>query len=259
MDKNMKKMAVLGASDPEMQEIERVALELGLKVAHATLEGRRVVAATAYKATGATQPLEGEIVAVECGGPVFVDHKVVNIDHHRPGDPGFGVGPEGFLAASSLGQFLAFVGREPTETQRLICAADHCLGAAYKGLCPGVDPRALRDWRTRSRAEFSRRTTAEQNRLVDEALSALQQLPTVEVGDCKFRDARAAVIQELPEAAAITGTPVLYAMPSPQGLKVGVLNGTPDEIRAFLDNAAAMGLVEPYGDPERGFAGAYQR
>jgi len=39
-----------------------------------------------------------------------------------------------------------------------------------------------------------------------------------------------------------------------------VLGGctTPDMVRAFLDHwAPSQGLVDAYGDPQRGFAGAY--
>src|SRR5690606_24433639 len=36
-------------------------------------------------------------------------------------------------------------------------AADHCLGAAYRGECPGVDPDALMHWRVAQRATFQGR------------------------------------------------------------------------------------------------------
>src|SRR5690606_22285652 len=42
-------------------------------------------------------------------------------------------------------------------------AADHCLAAAYRGECPGVDPDALMRWRVAVRA-------AHQGRPVDELL-----------------------------------------------------------------------------------------
>src|SRR5690606_25622302 len=47
--------------------------------------------------------------------------RVVVIDHHRPGDPGYGRPPEEFLAASSIGQViteLARLGRLPPEPRR---------------------------------------------------------------------------------------------------------------------------------------------
>jgi hypothetical protein len=46
---------------------------------------------------------------------------VVAIDHHRPGDPGYGQGADSFLAASSLGQIIALLAKEgnlPTSWTR---------------------------------------------------------------------------------------------------------------------------------------------
>jgi hypothetical protein len=111
---------------------------------------------------------------------------VVVIDHHRLGDPGYGVPPAQFLIGSSLGQVLAELARlgvlelgagggqhapdttvpgavwshtdaadgkdrwfvshtddrylEIPSDLVLAAAADHCLQAAYRGECPGVDP-----------------------------------------------------------------------------------------------------------------------
>src|SRR5690606_42081711 len=43
----------------------------------------------------------------------------------------------------------------------LAAAADHCLAAAYRGECPGVDPDALMRWRVESRAAFQGRRSEE--------------------------------------------------------------------------------------------------
>lgn len=43
----------------------------------------------------------------------------------------------------------------------MIAAADHCLAAAYRGECPGVDPDHLMAWRVKTRAAFQGRTVAE--------------------------------------------------------------------------------------------------
>jgi hypothetical protein len=40
----------------------------------------------------------------------------------------------------------------------MTAAADHCLGAAYRRECPGVDPNALTRWRAESRAKFQQRS-----------------------------------------------------------------------------------------------------
>src|SRR5690606_21920356 len=88
----MRRMWVLGAPDPEMQLIEGLLAEAGEQVAHALdATGQRVHPGAAYRATALTAPVpEGAAVyAVECGGPA-IPAGAVAIDHHRPGDPGYG-------------------------------------------------------------------------------------------------------------------------------------------------------------------------
>jgi hypothetical protein len=107
---------ILGADDPEMQAIEALAAECGVPVRHATIGGKRVTPATAYQHQ--PYPLDGtvEVVAVECAG-VWSDVESyyephIRIDHHHPGDPGYGLPPADFLRGSSLGQVIAlFAGR----------------------------------------------------------------------------------------------------------------------------------------------------
>ena len=92
------------------------------------------------------------------------------INHHRPEDVGYGLPPEQYWSASSLGQVINTLRCPPRGLQivsknnldvnvviqpRLwllehIAAADHCLRAAYKGQCPGILPVSLRMWRLMS-------------------------------------------------------------------------------------------------------------
>src|SRR5690606_35849929 len=119
---------ILGAPDPEMQAIETLLRECGEHVAYALDErGERVHAGNAYQA--ARPPVsDGQydvVYAVECGGDWFGALNVwspydddggpvltgcIRIDHHRPGDPGYGRPPSEFFAASSLGQVCAVLG-----------------------------------------------------------------------------------------------------------------------------------------------------
>ena len=209
---------ILGAADPEMEAIEKLLRACGETVIHALDASReRVRGASAYRAfppdfddDAITGP-DGCSVAywVECAadGEPAASVQHVTIDHHRPGDPGYGRPPEEFLAASSLGQVITELARLSTPDDRLIdchsgcewlesspqgdhpgrllsrppltwdddaksywwveiawtdarygervlferiprdlvliAAADHCLGAAYRGECPGVDPDEL--------------------------------------------------------------------------------------------------------------------
>jgi len=67
-------------------------------------------------------------------------------------------------------------------------------------------------------------------------------------------------IPEAPEASAITGIALMYSMVdrATGRMKVGLLGAEPATIREWMErNALEMGLVEVYGDPARGFAGAY--
>lgn len=180
---------ILGADDHEMSAIEQLLLECGEQVAYAMYESsKRVHGGNAYKATGfcvATDPLDvwdlppvdgphGPTVThrVECGWDGWEPTDVVVIDHHRPGDPGYGKPPAEFLSASSIGQVCRIVmhpeyidnvlaaierGDNLVDSDRAIvltAAADHCLGAAYMGQCPGVAPDKLLAFRVEQKAVY---------------------------------------------------------------------------------------------------------
>lgn len=386
---------VLGAPDPEMAAIEQLLRECGERVAYALDErGERVTPATAYRCPVPDVPEGAVVYAVECVD-VLPDGWWVRIDHHRPGDPGYGRPPSEFLAASSLGQVISelartgalrraipkeheiarwmannrdlpvaeynemlrtrwfWSGREdmpgpnPYASDGTIArgvswiydgyavavhrndfyferrvaliprpliyaaAADHCLGAAYRGECPGVDPDALMRWRAESRAKFQGRTVEEVLADVERARESLRRAPTVVLDGvsprrkreegCPAEASRAFCVRdmrgvctahrldhdcgcatqqcvtlcgayahgpcsvpELPDAASRDGeayvtTVTVDGSGHPCRPKI-VLGGctTPDMVRAFLDHwAPAQGLVDAYGDPARGFAGAY--
>lgn len=217
---------VLGASDPEMQTIESLLRGSGEHIAYAVdARGERVTPATAYRATaardasGAEVMLEGTVYLVECEVPMADGAQRVVIDHHRPGDPGYGRPPAEFLAASSIGQVWRILRKcahprmglfaydrewilsDGGETRDvggfligppyaeavplevvLAAAADHCLGAAYRGECPGVDPDALMRWRAESRAQFQGRAVADVLADVERARHAVREAPLVSLG-----------------------------------------------------------------------------
>ncbi len=306
---------ILGAPDPEMAAIESLLFAAGQRVAYAMVAGVRVHPGNAYKALsvadvpgGTEWPEEalhyldrlraqgGEIVCVECaladerygmnGAYDSIDcaAMVTSIDHHRPGDPGYGLPPGQYLAASSLGQvlllthahdgFARFDGcwysygpegpnsdnylllqsrhDEPAE-EMLIAAADHCLAAAYRGECPGVDPDALMAWRARTRADFQGRPVAAVEADVAAARAALAVAPKVEIAGVAVARFDATV-PELPEAAARDGIPFLATL-TERGQNKTVLQAAPPQVvAAWMDSQRAAGL-SPYGDPARGFAG----
>lgn len=362
---------VLGAPDPEMELIESILRACGEHVEYATVwrDGvrRRVTPAEAYapdvEIGEGLRGLRATAYMVECAPAVLVGSSVdgidwagaaITIDHHRPGDPGYGQPPDEFLSASSIGQViraLARLGAIPSSWRRMsagwaapltpqyaedgtpvdyvgvpwarpaagggdawdividahtfarvpqeivyAAAADHCLAAAYRGECPGVDPDALMRWRVEQRAAHQGRSVEEVLADVERAREALMDAPVVRLSpepwepacgvhgrtgacwqsggpDPSVRtdacyamgdpllavDMRERVVPELPEAAAREGVCFLARLPGPDGrTKIVCQAGSPEQIRAFMTAwAPAQGLVDIYGDPARGFAGGY--
>jgi hypothetical protein len=247
-----------------MARIEAVLRQHGYTVVYATagLGGERVSPSTAYKADGTSHYLgdqAGDLIFVECQVSGLTPKMV--IDHHRPGDPGYGMLPEKFWQASSLGQVFSLLGLEPSEEDRIVAAADHCLSHAYRWRCPGVNPDALRRWRTASRAAFQGVSEDEIRRKVDAALETLAHLPHVAVAGQMVANAIGLPsIPEAPEAVAISGTALLYSMldKGTGRTKVGLLGAEPETIRAWMEMAPQKwGLIDIYGDPARGYAGGY--
>jgi hypothetical protein len=349
---------ILGAADPEMEAIDSLLRELGETIAYATvgLDGPRVTAAQAYhvdctwRDPASEDDAWDEIVTVECVPTTRVTRR---IDHHRPGDPGFGAPPEEFLRASSIGQVIAELaeldvlpkswdycdtwsdvrgiyetdgewrvevrvpdpGNFDAGDRRVIprdlvltAAADHCLGHAYAGHCPGVDPDELLRFRVAQKVAFRRpcpdcggtggasgcgglsgyegpchtgpfvsvdsilRDIAAAKATIESAewliLGSASTL--IEPGydgaeqsehwyDVCARDMRGAHVSELPEAGTRYGIPyVADGLPVPDGRVKIVCSGSSEVIRAFFGWAEREGLTDAYGDPERGFAGAYR-
>ena len=284
---------VLGAPDPEMAAIENLLRECGQISIQAVVDGARVRPGNAYKYSvsrgqlaeggfGETMASGATLVFVECGADPLPPNSI-RVDHHRPGDPGHGKPPEDFLSASSLGQVLEILGYRASVAEdsarrwgciagspaeqagwergdewAMTAAADHCLAAAYRGECPGIDPQALRVWRIKSRAEFQGRSELEILADVERAESALKSAPRIEIGGVEVADLRGPVIPELPEAATYLGIAYLASIAERDGREKVVVSGSELMLREFISSwAHAQGLTGIYGDPVRGFAGAY--
>lgn len=291
---------ILGASDPEMSRIQDLLEASGIPFTHALGDGgRRVFPGNAYRVIDLSDPIKaGSIpVWVECGpaDPSIQRTKVV--DHHHPGDPGYGQPPAQFLPASSLGQTIALLASHnrlprnwtPFSLEQsfsdsapwyfdghrwylkgshvqyylvpmdlvLSAAADHCLGHAYRGLCPGVSPDDLRLWRAKSRAERQQISVSQIAEDVESAMRAIRALPVCSVEGFDVRVTKSE-IKELQEASAILGEPVMYTKTDRRSgrIKVGLLNGCTEQTVAWM-HWARNALADVYGDPARGFAGGY--
>jgi len=252
---------VLGAGDPEMSAIERVCRENNYIVLYASVQGQRVHAGNAYQADSIDfQAYPGSIpVWVECRSKDYQDHHIV-IDHHHAGDPGYGFLPNEYWLGSSIGQLCALIGHERTDELSITAAADHCLSHAYKGLCPGVSPNALRKWRAKTRAQFQCIPVAKLESQVEQAILILRKKPVININGEDFIDAREGKLKEFSEASAIIGESVMYEIYDfkSRRIKVGVLGGESHKIVAWLKWAEKT-LVDTYGDPQRGYAGGYRK
>lgn len=247
---------VLGAPDHEMQAIRSICQQEGLHWAHATVGGDIVHSYDAYDATGLTALLPAgkpKLVFVECAVLGLRPH--VRIDHHQPGDPGYGKEPHEYLAGSSLGQFLKLIGKEPTHQQRIIAAADHCLTAAYQGLCPGVDPAELQDWREMTRSAARGIPPELLRAQIAEATECLRNAPTINLGGVEVAWLDNEPPREASEASARAALPYTYIKHQEDGrVKSGIRSAPAQAVEFWIENC---GLRDTYGDPQRGFAGGY--
>lgn len=244
-------VALLGASDPEMQAIGTILAGAGIPALRAVdSSGVPVNARTAYSDCHAPGTVDGAVLVVECD-PTGVPNRIT-VDHHRPGDPGYGRPPAEYWEASSVGQVCELLGVSPTAEMRLVAAADHCLAHAYRGECPGVEPAALEEWRLADKAAFQGVPVESIREAVENAKRVLLAAPAVDIGGVAVRSL-AATAPEMPEAASILGVPFTAVLVEHGVRKRVLMAAPPAAVEAFL--AAATGST--YGDPARGFAGEY--
>jgi hypothetical protein len=257
---------VLGAQDPEMREIERVVDSSGRARVHAAKGKRRCTPQTAYEADAVVHVGPDMIPRPALLHPkapaVFVECRLVGrepvarVDHHHPGDPGYEQSPENYLRGSSLGQVLELLERDPSDTQRLLAASDHCLTAAYRGECPGVDPHELLFLRASWQAKVGNRTVSDVVEGILDAAKRVQRHYDSELGEARFLDPTELPL-DLPEGAAYAGVPVRYRHLLPEGiLKEMFKGGSAAAVEAFMAEHEAGGR-RVYGNPYRGYAGAY--
>jgi hypothetical protein len=301
---------IFGARDPEAEKARELCREYSVPYGHAVVGAQEVTPANAYVADG----WENEAGDLRPGANMlFFECACVpqmrlrlpggtscrRLDHHKPGDRGWGKPPARFWPASSLGQLVVELARagilrgDPSTdsgvapigktkwdqrsgtwrvatlharwwivpTHYLLAAAsDHCLAAAYRGECPGVDPDQLMAWRVKSRAEFQGRPVEALMADVERARQALRQAPKIDLGGEVVADLRGQVVPELPEAAAREGIAFLATPPARAGerRKVVLQCAGSAALAAWRQWAVAQGLVDLYGgDPGRGFAGGY--
>jgi hypothetical protein len=173
--------------------------------------------------------------------------------------------PAGYSPPSKEGEYQSLeIPQSEFGAILMIAAADHCLGAAYRGECPGVDPDELMRWRAESRAAFQGRSVEEVLADIEAAQAELRRAslieldgptPSITVADMR----RDTPIPELPEAAMRLGVSYISGpLIGPDGRCKVTCSGRAEHVSAFLDHwAPSQGLIDTYGDPARGFAGGY--
>jgi hypothetical protein len=145
---------------------------------------------------------------------------------------------------------------DPTPTQKLLAAADHCLTAAYQGCCPGINPKELLFLRASWRSMTSGRSLMDVVEGIFHAAKQVRRYYDSEHGESMFLDPTQ-LPPDLAEGAAYAGRPVRYREWFRGPVVKEMLKGAaPDHIERFLTDHRARGR-EVYGNPYRGYAGAY--
>ena len=265
----MSRIWILGAQDPEMVAINQILMEEDEQIVYATLDGQRVHAGNAYYANGTSSPIASDscCLLVECVVFKLKCSKLHRVGHHVPEEPGWNQKPEHYFDASSIGQVIRLLRSfdkfvEVTTEHMMVAASDHCLSAAYRGECPGVDPDKLMDWRITSRASYQRRSATALMNDVNRARDTLKKQKRVWIrGSDNHRYEVAyfgnTTIPELPEAAAREGIPFIAMVTDAGGRRKYVLSCAPPALVERWIQQMWSWCHEVYGDPMRGFAGAY--
>lgn len=285
-------LVIFGGTDHEEQAARKVCQWRGIWTATATVNGVKCHAGNAYQADGCD--IDGnyygnddapivEVVIFECADGACPKNGQIlaRCDHHNPGDHGYGLGPDKFWEASSLGQLCAILGVDPIEELLMVAAGDHCPAAAYKGLCPGIDPVKFRVHRIEGLS-----TTVEcpaidyingepgsvgyyNNREeVEKAINFATKL--IELSPMSLFDGvkdlrQYGKVEQLPEAALISGYAYLSQIPdtdragNPTGnIKVNLGgDNSPQTVTKVIEwlNGLPSGVSPAYGVPARGFCG----
>lgn len=290
---------VLGAADPEMNFIEQSIRSL-FPAAEIYVAGnvdeygafKRCHPGNAYKASHVKCELSDSIVElqpatpdslgtirglqpvfIECNVPVVGWNGNYSVDHHNPGDKGYGGSPEHYWESSSVGQIfnlLHFWGAHPLKLERafegtkrfVVAASDHCPSHAYAGRCPGIEVEELHLFRAETSAAFNKMSVDQWLQAVDTACTRLRNLMVIQTPHGGYSVAEEE-IDMLNQASLVLGMAVQYQVSGnarDPRTKMGILGGSPELIAYWMDYAKSdngLRLVGVYGDPARGYAGGY--
>ncbi|NVL49982.1 hypothetical protein F2S72_09545 [Pseudomonas syringae pv. actinidiae] len=249
----------LGSLDPEMRAIRWMLSRAGFRSAYANRLGRRCNSSNAYNADSLTKNVRDkqQIVWVECRSPLYEPGRDIVVDHHNIGDPGYACPPSEFWEGSSIGQVANLIGRSSPEAFNT-AASDHCLSAAMRGECRGIDPDDLMTWRITARAAMGEMQPWMLKRMINRAVERVQSLPRIKFCGCEIVDGTFEKTPELRDAAAIARLPILTTRKSAAGnVKVGLYGAEPQLVVEWMKMMNEADYVEhTYGNPFREYAGA---
>jgi hypothetical protein len=275
----MKMLCILGASDPEMDRIEHMLKENRIEYRYATKCGVRVTPSNAYLADNTGIPLGYYVAFVECSVVGYEPDK--RIDHHRPGDYGYEMGPDRYLEASSLGQMCALLHMPFLEHDKILAAMDHCFNAAMKGECPGASISAVLDRKVKEISKTTEIRPEIIRKMINEwrgeiSCRAAWYRMSGEYGYFEFegivviwltdKDLGVGYSAEYLTAqvgGVQSGLPILLKVrDTPDGLlRVHLCgNASPELVRHFMETEREGDFLEKiYGSPDRGYAGGVLR
>lgn len=249
----------LGASDPELVSIQYMLRKGGYSCAFAYRDGRRCVSSNAYSADAISwrNHRAQQVVWVECRSPDYNPDIDLIVDHHNEGDPGFSAPPIDYWEGSSIGQVASLIGGKHSDF-KLVAASDHCLSAAMRGECPGIDPKDLMAWRITARSAMAKISPWVLRKRIERAAERVLELPRLNLGGVQVVDGSFDSTPELRDAAALVRIPILTTRMTRTGLiKVGLYGAEPDLTAEWLSSMRSAEVVDhAYGNPHREYAGA---
>lgn len=264
----MGKQFLLGADDPEMKAIEHILRASGMPFSYASVKGNRTSPGDSYRGDAITVLETQQLVVVECAFKGMPDSTVV-IDHHRPGDPGFALGPDRFWEASSIGQLHTLLEIEPNRHAVVMAAFDHCFAAAVHGECRGVTSEEVIHLRL---IELSSQTGVSSTDVWKRVVAFRRMLahaPELVIGDQTVKDLRGEHLGEGYSLDYLTAqlavvmescVALLRHRDSVRTAEKCTITGhaTADTIEVFMTTwAPSQGLERIFGVPDRGYAGGY--
>lgn len=264
----MKRHFLLGADDPEMKAITQILTAQGVPYSCASVGGRRASPGDSYRADAIEVPGDYQLAVIECAFEGMPDSAIV-IDHHRPGDPGFALGPDRFWEAASIGQLHTLLGIKPTHHALVMAAFDHCFAAAVQGECEGVTNEEVIHLRIVELASQTGVNGADIWKRVIAFRKMLARAPELVIGDQVVKDLRGEHLGEgysldyLAAQLAVVMEGHVALLRHRDAVRTGekcTITGhaTAATVEAFMNTwAPSQGLERIFGVPDRGYAGGY--